>query len=146
MDQHFQYVTVRNDRGQELLDSVKGSLETQPTVSTGDRRLLVAQTVMSDDEAKMGKLRDPAPTFVGNLIAWILNLIGPKGLEFAKYSIAYHYVRNYIYVMRHWSPSRAAQHIPDFARTIVRPYDKNGEITERLKMRSLAPPKAFPKK
>jgi hypothetical protein len=32
--------------------------------------------VLSDDEAKMGKLRDPVPLFVGNLIAWLLNLVG----------------------------------------------------------------------
>ena len=27
--------------------------------------------------------------------------------------------RNYIHVMRHWGPKRAAQHIPDFAQRIV---------------------------
>ena len=35
----------------------------------------IVQTVLSDDEAKMGKLRDPAPRFVGNIIAWLLNLV-----------------------------------------------------------------------
>ena len=42
------------------------------------------QTVISDDEAKLGTFQDPAPRWLGNIIAWILNLVGPKGLEFAK--------------------------------------------------------------
>lgn len=74
----------------------------------------------------------PAPRFIGNLIAYILNLvsvallettdwhhsetifliiinllqIGPKGLEFARYSLDYHTIRNYLYVMRKWGKTR----------------------------------------
>jgi hypothetical protein len=58
------------------------------------------QTVISDDQAKLGTFQEPAPRWVGNIIAWILNLVGPKGLEFAKYSIDYHYIRNWLYVNR----------------------------------------------
>jgi 7-hydroxymethyl chlorophyll a reductase len=43
------------------------------------------QTVEADDEAKLGRFRDPAPLWLGRLLAWVLNLVGPKGLEFAKY-------------------------------------------------------------
>ncbi len=42
--------------------------------------------------------------------------VGPKGLEFAKYSIDYHYVRNWLYVQRHWGAARAEQHVPGFAK------------------------------
>jgi 7-hydroxymethyl chlorophyll a reductase len=42
--------------------------------------------------------------------------IGPKGIEFAKYSIDYHYIRNFLYVNRHMGPARAARHIPGFAK------------------------------
>lgn len=76
----------------------------------------------------------PAPTFVGNLIAFVLNLVsvirvattplgdstnshlyggnpnlmqvGPKGLEFARYSLDYHTIRNYLYVNRQWGKQR----------------------------------------
>jgi hypothetical protein len=37
-----------------------------------------AQTVASDDEAKLGQLRDPAPRWLGNVLAWLLTLIGAK--------------------------------------------------------------------
>ncbi|EFJ46266.1 hypothetical protein VOLCADRAFT_93375 [Volvox carteri f. nagariensis] len=135
MIRHPQYLVVRNERGQELLDSVKHRLEMSPTVSMGDRRSVVMQTVASDDQAKLGELRDPAPRWLGNLLAWLLNLIGPKGLEFGKYSIDYHYIRNYLYVHRNWGAKRAEQHIPSFVKEIVRQYDKDGAVTKRLNLK-----------
>jgi len=32
--------------------------------------------------------------------------IGPKGLEFARYSLDYHTIRNYLYVNRQWGKQR----------------------------------------
>lgn len=32
--------------------------------------------------------------------------IGPKGLEFARYSLDYHTIRNYLYVNRAWGKER----------------------------------------
>ncbi len=50
MTTHPQYLTVRNNRGQEMLDSVKAGLRVLPTASSGDRKPFVLQTVVSDDE------------------------------------------------------------------------------------------------
>jgi len=50
MTAHPQYVTVRNERGRELLDSVRHRLDVLPTASSGDRRPFVLQTVVSDDQ------------------------------------------------------------------------------------------------
>ncbi|GFR45129.1 hypothetical protein Agub_g6509 [Astrephomene gubernaculifera] len=135
MTRHPQYLVVRNARGQELLDSVRHRLKMTPTISTGDRRSVVMQTVASDDEAKMGKLQGPAPRWLGNILAWILTFIGPKGLEFGKYSIDYHYIRNYLYVNRNWGAKRAEQHIPSYAKEIVRQYDKDGAVSKRLSLK-----------
>jgi 7-hydroxymethyl chlorophyll a reductase len=92
------------------------------------------QTVISDDEAKMGQFRDPAPRWLGNLLAWLLELIGPKGLEFGKYSIDYHYIRNYLATVRNMGEARAAEHMPQFAKRIVQQYDGRGEVSARLKL------------
>lgn len=138
MTLHPQYVVVRNERGSEMLGAARHRLEASATVSRGDRRALVMETVNSDDEAKLGKFRDPAPVWVGNIIAWLLNLVGPKGLEFAKYSIDYHYIRNYLYVSRNWAPGRAAAHIPKFAQRIMEQYNKDGAVTKRLALTGTA--------
>lgn len=50
MTSHPQYITIRNQRGQEMLDTVKSRLEIIPTMSSGDRKPFVLQTVISDDE------------------------------------------------------------------------------------------------
>lgn len=61
--------------------------------------------------------------------------VGPKGVEFAKYSIDYHYIRNYLAVTRRWPARRAERHIPEFARRIVEEYDTDGKVAERAAMK-----------
>uniref|UniRef100_A0A804LV24 7-hydroxymethyl chlorophyll a reductase, chloroplastic n=1 Tax=Zea mays TaxID=4577 RepID=A0A804LV24_MAIZE len=129
MTQHPQYITVRNDRGQEMLNLVAGLLESTPTISSGSRQPFVMETVKADDAAKLGKgPSKPAPRFVGDILAFLLNLVGPKGLEFARYSLDYHTIRNYLHVRRAWGKQRAEQHIPGYAKKIVEAYDKDGRI------------------
>ena len=48
--------------------------------------------------AKLGRGPDPAPRWLGGLLAKVLLALGPKGLEFGRYSIDYHYSRNWLYV------------------------------------------------
>uniref|UniRef100_A0A0D9XQR4 Coenzyme F420 hydrogenase/dehydrogenase beta subunit C-terminal domain-containing protein n=2 Tax=Leersia perrieri TaxID=77586 RepID=A0A0D9XQR4_9ORYZ len=133
MTQHPQYITVRNGRGREMLSLVEGLLESTPTVSSGARQPFVIETVKADDEAKQGRgPSQPAPRFIGNIIAFLLDLIGPKGLEFARYSLDYHTIRNYLHVNRAWGKQRAEQHIPSYARKIVEAYDKEGRIESML--------------
>ncbi|CAJ1967894.1 unnamed protein product [Sphenostylis stenocarpa] len=121
MPQHPQYVTVRNERGREMLSLVENLLEITPTISA------------ADDEAKLGRgPSQPAPKFIGNLLAFILNLIGPKGLEFARYSLDYHTIRNYLHVNRLWGKERADRHMPTYAKKIVEMYNQNGQIEKML--------------
>ncbi|KAL3506298.1 hypothetical protein ACH5RR_031680 [Cinchona calisaya] len=133
MTQHPQYVTVRNERGREMLKLVENLLEITPTTSKGERRPFVMETVKADDNAKLGRgPSQPAPKFVGNFIAFLLNLIGPKGLEFARYSLDYHTIRNYLHVNRIWGKQRADRHMPSYAKKIVAMYNQNGEIDQML--------------
>ncbi|PKA59215.1 7-hydroxymethyl chlorophyll a reductase, chloroplastic [Apostasia shenzhenica] len=133
MTQHPQYITVRNERGREMLNLVESLLELTPTTSTGNRRPFVMETVDADDNAKLGKAPpQQVPRFIGNIIAFILNLIGPKGLEFARYSLDYHTIRNYLYVNRRWGKQRAEQHMPSYAKTIVESYNASGRIDRML--------------
>ncbi|KAK4406030.1 7-hydroxymethyl chlorophyll a reductase, chloroplastic [Sesamum angolense] len=57
--------------------------------------------------------------------------IGPKGLEFARYSLDYHTIRNYLHVNRAWGKQRADRHIPSYAKKLVFMY-QNGEIDQML--------------
>eukprot|EP00271_Cylindrocystis_brebissonii_P010078 TRINITY_DN2617_c0_g1_i1.p1 TRINITY_DN2617_c0_g1~~TRINITY_DN2617_c0_g1_i1.p1 ORF type:complete len:591 (+),score=49.20 TRINITY_DN2617_c0_g1_i1:133-1905(+) len=144
MTRHPQYITVRNERGREMLELVRSQLEITPAVSSGDRRPFVVETVKADDRATLGvEKTSPAPRPVGNLIAFLLNLVGPKGLEFGRYSIDYHFIRNYLHVYRAWGKARAEQHTPEYAKALIRMYDGDGAITELL-TKGGAPPSSSP--
>ena len=149
MTQHLQYLTVRNERGRAMLNAVQqqsnnnnnNTMEILPPISKGSRGPFVMQTVLADDEAKMGNAPTGAPRWIGEILATILTKIGPSGLEFARYSLDYHVIRNYIHVVRHWGVERAERHIPEYAKRIVKKYDERngGVIAKRAAM-----PAAFP--
>jgi 7-hydroxymethyl chlorophyll a reductase len=130
MDQHYQSVIVRNDTGQKMLDVLRQHpahrVETAPPVSRKGllkRESLVMQTVQADDAAKRGEGPEGnPPRFVAELLAWLLTRLGPQGVEFAKYSIEYHYLRNYIHVMRHWKQEQGERHVPEYVKRLNERY------------------------
>lgn len=135
MTQHWQYMTVRNQRGQALVDLAGSALVTAPPLSSGDRRPFVLETVLADDRATLGAGRQPAPRLVGTLLARLLTAIGPRGMEFARYSLDYHTLRNAIYVRRTFPPAQAEAHLPPYAKAVVAAYDADGLVSRRVPMR-----------
>ena len=69
--------------------------------------------------AKLGRAPKPLPKWLGNILASVLLKLGPTGLEFGRYSIDYHFIRNFLYAQRHMGAKRAEQHIPGFAKRLV---------------------------
>lgn len=128
MTEHDQQVTIRNAKGQAIFDLIKPKLSIQPTQMTGDCKTFVWQTVLQEEKPPLS----PMPKILGKLLAWILTKMGPQGLEFAKYSIDYHTIRNYLYVKRNWG-KKATQHIPNYAQAIVAEYNQQGKISTFLK-------------
>ena len=61
--------------------------------------------------------------------------VGPKGVEFAKYSIDYHYIRNFLSVQRAWGGKRASRQVPEFAKRIVAEYDDQQQVSKRIPLR-----------
>jgi 3,8-divinyl protochlorophyllide a 8-vinyl-reductase (ferredoxin) len=111
----WQWIVVRNDRGQEMLDLVQGLLETQPVSSQGKRQEAVQQGIAAYDKALT------LPMWVAKVLGVAIKQIGPKGLEYARFSIDSHFTRNYLYVKRNY-PEKLAAHVPEFAKKIVDQY------------------------
>ncbi len=110
-----QWITVRNGKGQQLLELVEGELETAPVTSSGDRRAAVQQGIEAYDRAL--KL----PLWLARLIGLVVERFGPRGLEYGRFSIDSHFTRNALWVRRH-HPEKAEAHIPAFAKKIVSRY------------------------
>ncbi len=111
----WQWIVVRNDRGQEMLDLVQDQIETQPVMSQGDRKKAVQQSIPAYDKGVT------LPMWAAKLMGVVIEKIGPKGLEYARFSIDSHFTRNYLYVKRNY-PEKLEQHVPDYAKRIVEQY------------------------
>ncbi len=111
----WQWLTVRNSQGQEMLDLVMAQLETQPVMSQGDRHNAVQQSIPAYDQGVT------LPMWAAKLMGVVIEKIGPKGLEYGRFSIDSHFTRNYLYVKRNY-PEKLANHVPEFAKRIVGQY------------------------
>lgn len=111
----WQWILVRNHMGQEMLDLVRNQLETQPVMSQGDRQAAVQQSIPAYDRALT------LPMWVAKIMGLVIERIGPKGLEYARFSIDSHFTRNYLYVKRNY-PAKLETLVPEFAKRIVGQY------------------------
>jgi 3,8-divinyl protochlorophyllide a 8-vinyl-reductase (ferredoxin) len=111
----WQWTVVRNDTGQEMLDLVADQLETQPVTSVGDRHQAVQRSIPAYDKGVT------LPMWAAKLMGVVIERIGPKGLEYARFSIDSHFTRNYLYVKRNY-PDKLEAHVPAFAKKIVSQY------------------------
>lgn len=111
----WQWLVVRNETGQEMLDLVKDQLDTQPVISKGNRKEAVQQGITAYDNAVT------LPMWVAKLMGVVIDKIGPQGLEYARFSIDSHFTRNYLYVKRN-HPEKLEDHVPEFAKKIVSQY------------------------
>jgi 3,8-divinyl protochlorophyllide a 8-vinyl-reductase (ferredoxin) len=111
----WQWTVVRNDTGQEMLDLIADQIETQPVNSVGDRHQAVQQSIPAYDKGVT------LPMWAAKLMGVFIERIGPKGLEYARFSIDSHFTRNYLYVKRNY-PEKLEAHVPAFAKKIVSQY------------------------
>jgi 3,8-divinyl protochlorophyllide a 8-vinyl-reductase (ferredoxin) len=111
----WQWTVVRNDTGQEMLDLIADQIETQTVTSVGDRHQAVQQSIPAYDKGVT------LPMWAAKLMGVFIERIGPKGLEYARFSIDSHFTRNYLYVKRNY-PEKLESHVPEFAKKIVSQY------------------------
>lgn len=142
-------VTVRNARGRAMLDAAvragrvevlqRGGKGGRGLPSAGQRRAITMKTVEGDSMVK--RLTQPgyvagdqgAPPWVADVLATLIAKTLPKGIEFARYSIDYHYLRNQLFVEEKLGAKRAAQHVPAYATALMRRYEADMEALRRGK-------------
>ena len=111
----WQWIVVRNDTGKEMLELVKEQLNTQPVMSQGDRSNAVQQSIPAYDKGVT------LPMWAAKMMGVVIERIGPKGLEYARFSIDSHFTRNYLHIKRNY-PEKLASHVPEYAKKIVSQY------------------------
>ena len=98
-----------------MLNLVKNELDTQPVFSQGNRKQAVQQSIPAYDKGVT------LPMWAAKLMGVVIDKIGPKGLEYARFSIDSHYTRNYLHLKRNY-PQKLASHIPEYATKIIEQY------------------------
>ena len=75
---------------------------------------------------------------MGEILAFVVrNYVAPKGVNFARYSIDYHILRNYLHVLDAWGEERAQTSMPLFAQEIVQHYlNHQDNDTTMMKLKS----------
>jgi 3,8-divinyl protochlorophyllide a 8-vinyl-reductase (ferredoxin) len=111
----WQWIVVRNQTGKEMLDLVESQLDTQPVISQGDRTAAVQQSIPAYDRGVT------LPMWAAKMMGVVIERIGPKGLEYARFSIDSHFTRNYLYLQRNY-PEKLDTHVPEYAKKIVGQY------------------------
>lgn len=111
----WQWIVVRNQTGKEMLDLVREQLDTQPVTSQGDRSAAVQQSIPAYDKGVT------LPMWAAKMMGVVIERIGPKGLEYARFSIDSHFTRNYLYLQRH-HPEKLDSHVPQYAKNIIEQY------------------------
>jgi 3,8-divinyl protochlorophyllide a 8-vinyl-reductase (ferredoxin) len=111
----WQWIVVRNETGKEMLELIQDQITTKDVFSQGDRRQAVQQSIPAYDNAVT------LPMWAAKLMGVVIEKIGPKGLEYARFSIDSHFTRNYLYVKRNY-PEKLADHVPEYAQKIVAQY------------------------
>ena len=111
----WQWILVRNETGAEMLEMANQAITTKPVTSKGDRKAAVQQGISAYDAAMT------LPMWVAKAMGVVIKRVGPKGLEYARFSIDSHFTRNYLFVKRNYA-SKLDAHVPEFAKRIVAQY------------------------
>ena len=144
MDQSWQTLAVRNPRGSRMVQIatdagrlVHGNIAS----GSGSHEWLSVATVTADP-VLLPFLGEPVPEkgmpiWLGNMVASALTFVGPKGLNFALYSIDYHILRNYFYMLHRLGEDGARESIPQSSLHIIDKYLKENVSLEKVKEKIL---------
>jgi hypothetical protein len=140
MGASLQTLTIRNERGAKMVQTAvdQSRLKVEEEASgSGSHEKIASATVGSDSIvlAMLDKEIKEAgmPRLLGEIMAFALTKIGPKGVNFARYSIDYHIIRNYLHVLDEWGEERAEAAVPKYAKEIVKHYFENDKAMADLK-------------
>jgi coenzyme F420 hydrogenase subunit beta len=123
-----QWLLVRNDRGEELIDLLGDELQSEAPGSSGKREGPVKGFLANTIRAAGGLPLRRMPNWLRPIVGRLMPIVGPKGLEFARARVEMKACETVVHLRRE-EPARAPYMIPNHVWDIVKPYgierDKN---------------------
>ncbi len=116
-----QWLIVRNDRGQALLNLLGDEVRLSEPRSLGKRRAAVQGFIANVERAAGGLPLRRMPDWVRPIVSWLQPRTGPRGLEFARTRLEMKAAETVIHLRRE-EPRRMKSMIPDHVWRLVAPY------------------------
>ena len=116
-----QWLLVRNDRGEELLDLLGDEVVLSEPGDKGRRKVAVAGFITNVERAAGGLPLRRMPDWVRPIVSWLQPRTGPRGLEFARTRLEMKAAETVIHLRRE-EPRRMKSMIPDHVWKLVEPY------------------------
>ena len=125
-----QWLLVRNERGEELLDLLGDEVRTSAPGSAGKRAGPVRGFLKNVELAAGGLPLRRMPNWLRPIVGWLMPKIGPRGLEFARARVEMKAVETVLHLRRQY-PRRLKNMVPAHVWDIVRPYGVKPDAGER---------------
>ncbi len=116
-----QWLLVRNERGEELLQLLGDEIRTEAPGSKGKRAGAVKGFLANVERAAGGLPLRRMPDWVRPIVGWLMPRIGPRGLEFARTRVEMKACETVVHLRRE-EPASVKNMVPDHVWTLVEPY------------------------
>ena len=125
-----QWLLVRNERGQKVLDLLGDEVSLEAPGSKGRRKSAVAGFKANVALAAGGLPLRSMPDWLRPIMGWLMPRIGPRGLEFARARIEMKAIETVLH-LRRAMPQRLKNMVPAHIWPLVEPYGLAPQPTER---------------
>ncbi|MBB4286526.1 Coenzyme F420 hydrogenase/dehydrogenase, beta subunit C-terminal domain [Roseospira goensis] len=125
-----QWLIVRNQAGEALLDLLGDEVRTEAVTSAGQRASSVQGFITNTEKAAGGLPVRGMPNWLRPLMGWLMPKVGPRGLEIARARLEMKAAESVIHLRRE-QPRRMKHMIPDHAWRLVEPYGLSPRAGER---------------
>jgi len=116
-----QWLLVRNERGQQLLELLGDEVRLSAPSSAGQRAGAVRGFLKNVERAAGGLPLRRMPDWLRPLVSWLMPRIGPRGLEFARARVEMKALETLVHLARE-EPARMKNMVPSHVIHIARPY------------------------
>ncbi|WPB87502.1 Coenzyme F420 hydrogenase/dehydrogenase, beta subunit C-terminal domain [Sediminicoccus rosea] len=124
-----QWLLVRNERGEELLNLLGEEIRVEAPGSKGKRAGAVRGFLANVERAAGGLPLRRMPDWIRPIVGWLMPRIGPRGLEFARTRVEMKACETVVHLRRE-EPASVKNMVPAHVWTLVEPYGlmpKDGE-------------------
>jgi len=116
-----QWLIVRNERGEELLNLLGDEVRTSAPGTAGKRHSAVVGFMKNVERAAGGLPLRKMPNWLRPIVGWLMPKVGPRGLEFARTRVEMKAIETVIHLRRE-QPAKIASMVPKHIWPLVEPY------------------------